>query len=588
MPARQILVVLVVAAVRPAFAADCPDGSGNYASECSLMQGEVATSTDVTSGYVVATNRDDTMCYIHNIATGVTSLLSADLDCREPLVAPDGRWVTYTRGRSNVRVMELPNGTPTTVADGRHPHPWYDQAGDLWIYYTTDSGNDREKTWWPDTGYDIKTRRVKVDGGECQTLLNWKASGGPSRDGRYLGQGYASIMLFDTEANPAQQYRPCDDDAGTYNGTAHELYDGGQGCNPSMAPDNSYRIMHLFLPHLYFGFRDKNDTLLWRIIHDNDYEEWQNPEWSTHPDFATASLKHSNSRYAPVVIKISNRHTYTIPGMGVSDGDWQNPQLWVGDAIPVAPRVRLASDAATFGAVAGTNPPAQQITITNAGEGTLAAASTLVSYVDGDGWLAASCSGSGNSQTVDLSIDVSALSTGTYSATVEIDVPGADDSPVHVGVDLDVSDSLRLFDLNVFGGGAQVEAGGSLEFTARPWDQNGDAFPATLSWSVDAGGELTPATSSGAVGEHITTFVSDGGVGSYTITVLASAGGDEVSKSFAVGVIAGEGPAAEQEEEEISTLPDADALLIEGISCRAAGSSLWAIFALVLLRRRRR
>jgi uncharacterized protein (TIGR03382 family) len=114
-------------------------------------------------------------------------------------------------------------------------------------------------------------------------------------------------------------------------GIAHVVNGSSQGCNGSMSPDDNYHLMHLELPHTYFCYRDKDDNRVWYVENPTGTMEWQSPEFSTHPDFATAAAKEGSGNYSVWAVKISTKEMIKI--LDVTDGsNWAEPHLWVGDS----------------------------------------------------------------------------------------------------------------------------------------------------------------------------------------------------------------------------------------------------------------
>jgi hypothetical protein len=102
----------------------------------------------------------------------------------------------------------------------------------------------------------------------------------------------------------------------------------------------------------------------------------------------------------------------------------------------------LAASAAdlSFGTSLGANPPEQTRGVANSGTGTLAAVTATPSYTDGAGWLSLTVTGSGNAQTLHVSVTAPAAA-GLYEGAVTISSLGASNSPVIIPVYLVVSDT---------------------------------------------------------------------------------------------------------------------------------------------------
>ena len=84
-------------------------------------------------------------------------------------------------------------------------------------------------------------------------------------------------------------------------------------------------------------------------------------------------------------------------------------------------------------------PKAQVVQVKNLGAGVLP--KPTVSAVEGNAdWLEMAVSGNGNEQAVNVSVDAGALDPGRYAATVEIDCPGAVNSPQRFRIALTVPD----------------------------------------------------------------------------------------------------------------------------------------------------
>jgi len=113
--------------------------------------------------------------------------------------------------------------------------------------------------------------------------------------------------------------------------------------------------------------------------------------------------------------------------------------------VPTAsPAIALSPSSLSFSATAGgANPAAQNVSVTNSGSGTLADVTTTISYGSGSNWLSVSRSGSGNSQTLANSVNISGLAAGTYTATVSVYSTGASNSPQSYLVTLTVSSSQQ-------------------------------------------------------------------------------------------------------------------------------------------------
>lgn len=101
------------------------------------------------------------------------------------------------------------------------------------------------------------------------------------------------------------------------------------------------------------------------------------------------------------------------------------------------PRVELSPTALQFVSHGGATPGAEEVTVTNAGAGTL----TEVTVQGVPDWLTVVQSGNGNTRTLTNSVDLSGLQPGVYDATITVSGGGASNA-VNYTVTLNVALSL--------------------------------------------------------------------------------------------------------------------------------------------------
>jgi hypothetical protein len=242
-----------------------------------------------------------------------------------PLFSPDGHWIAYSgdfiaQSLTASFVREAVPGTgwriPLIRTGDRacNPH-WHKEGSDLWIYVTDVSGI---ATWSAAkdsvSGGTFRARfldttvsdfqRATVDG----VAIPGAFKGGISKDGAWVGTSYQTTVLF-----------------GTADAKSRVLNGGVQQCNPSMNPFTSggntdYMMVLGFggsVPtlgkpvlegeHEHLWIWSKDDKAVWGGALPNvaphssseipgvTYTEWQRPNWSTHPDYATALAKRSGT-----------------------------------------------------------------------------------------------------------------------------------------------------------------------------------------------------------------------------------------------------------------------------------------------------
>ncbi len=133
--------------------------------------------------------------------------------------------------------------------------------------------------------------------------------------------------------------------------------------------------------------------------------------------------------------------TITVSGVDASN----SPQL-----VPVtltlaepAPEIELSPDEFYFIAQQdASNPPDQQMTITNVGGGVLA-----WSAINSSTWLTLSSYSGGSGETIDLMVDITGLPYGIYIDTIEVSDPNATNSPQFAEVTLELVSSFPVLEV---------------------------------------------------------------------------------------------------------------------------------------------
>jgi len=135
--------------------------------------------------------------------------------------------------------------------------------------------------------------------------------------------------------------------------------------------------------------------------------------------------------------------TYTATISVASSGATNTPQtipvtLQVGSAS--SPTISLSPNSLSFSATeGGSNPAAQNVTVSNSGSGTLASPTTSITYGSGSGWLSVNCTGSSAPYSCSTQPTTGSLAAGTYTATVNVSSSGASNTPQSYSVTFTVS-----------------------------------------------------------------------------------------------------------------------------------------------------
>jgi len=174
--------------------------------------------------------------------------------------------------------------------------------------------------------------------------------------------------------------------------------------------------------------------------------------------------------------------------------------------VSAPPRIDVSATTIVFGAdLAGTNPAAQVVQITNGGGGALSGLSTSVQYASGAGWLSTTLNASTAPASLTLQASTAGLAAGSYTATVRITSPGASNSPRDINVSFTISagpllvvsppslsftssttasPAPQLVAVSNGGGGALTELTTAVQYTGTPgWltaTLNATTAPATL------------------------------------------------------------------------------------------------------------
>lgn len=271
-----------------------------------------------------------------------------------PKISPDGNWVTYfqTDGVTSITFVQKLDTSSQPIlfeTNAAHPHWFIDNESKLYIVYCKETSGDAllEDTL---TGY-TKKQEVSLHNpsqkiGQPQEIIKGKSfNGGLTPDGKYCFTGDYRSYLFDMDQKiilPINQ--------------------GVQTCNASVSPDTGSRghfFMFLnisgyqklandkqtYLQHEIIYIVNKDNEAVHRINHNtlfgSGYGEWQDPEWSNHPEFLITLLENNDSErnkipqtsYECIIVRLTTLYqTLQINNpnyLGLS-GD-ASPELWIGN-----------------------------------------------------------------------------------------------------------------------------------------------------------------------------------------------------------------------------------------------------------------
>lgn len=240
--------------------------------------------------------------------------------CFGPLFSPDGTKVVYnqTFGASDISVLRIGAAEPVKAGHGANPHWYVDRkTGRTHVVYRDDNGKFEGV---PQPG---KTYALAIDDegrpvGTPELLADHGFGGGISSDGRYLCTAFLLACALDRQTGRV---------SAPWGTVLREPGHTNQCCCPSTAPDDSGRFMVLRWPHERFSITDFTGASHVHFPLPDGREEWQTPEWSTHPDFCTAAAMTSESIYDVYIVRIPDKQYLQI----TPDGGYVHGHLWVGE-----------------------------------------------------------------------------------------------------------------------------------------------------------------------------------------------------------------------------------------------------------------
>jgi hypothetical protein len=309
------------------------------------------------------------------------------------------------------------------------------------------------------------------------------------------------------------------------------------GCWATTTPDNTYR----------FAIYPNDDHQYWHTF-DADHSNVRDVYFTSAPGVGEGGQTHT-PRFVylnPGFITVTGPYRNGLagngdPGCEVYFGkldagitqvtDWVRittndepdyfPNGWIDPGTSQDdPRIGLNPAVLNFSAVTGGgNPSDLGVSISNTGGGTL----DNIEFVENASWLSVERNGSGDSQMLTNSVNISGLNADSYQTTVSVFGGNATNSATYT-VNLVVSDDpLVLASIQVVPDNATVPLSGTLQLTAQPRDHLGNAIAAPITWSISGGGSVDPTESDSAVTLHVTTFTSDGTPGEYIVTASSGA-----------------------------------------------------------------
>jgi len=229
---------------------------------------------------------------------------------------------------------------------------------------------------------------------------------------------------------------------------AFDLNEGSDGfafdrCGGSISRDGT-RLTNCREDHQGFYLRAWGDfgNYVDNIDTPTSYEALD-PQFSGNSnDHILCNIKNGSGEYNVWLLTISTGDWVQITDVSVANSA---SDFFSGTPVQPEPEMDLDPGSLSFSVLeGGTNPSPLPVAVGNTGPGTLDTVSTQTSYQQGSAWLGVAVGGSGNSQTLTNSVDLTGLAAGSYQATVEVSCANAGNSPLYYQVSLYVGEPVTL------------------------------------------------------------------------------------------------------------------------------------------------
>ena len=395
-----------------------------------------------------------------------------------PIWSPDGAWIAYrTEPTQRTRVMRWDQSQDKEIFAGEPLFFMHDGSG-----LVCADGDDLHLVD-PDTG--SSQYMFRKDDFSHLVGKEWHP-GGISANGRWLVTWSDRYRNGYTGTNGTFDSYHCALILDIQN--KGDIFFFGGGCEPTTPPSGG-TFYHVCgncdtYPDVYrmaVADRMTRSSYAAEMAHaDADWGHEYFPRISTDGAWLTYGAStgchdHDTCQYEIFVHRLgtgsSNRERVT----NNSNND-QWPHLYVGTLWGQQQgTLALNPTSLTFNATeGGSNPAPRDVAVSNSGGGTLNA----VSASENAGWLSVSRSGSGNSQTLTNTVDIAAVSAGTYNTTVTVACSNATNSPQTYSVELNVAEPAPVLALTPASLAFGAVAGG------------GNPAPKDVSVSNSGGGTL--------------------------------------------------------------------------------------------------
>lgn len=232
-----------------------------------------------------------------------------------PLFSPDGDKIVFagTTSGKPAFVLRMKTGTDTAFRWLLDPNPnrrvhitsdphWHVEGGKTWIYFSTVSGlvfYNRDCRQLAGRTYRSEWMDDTAIGPVENTGIPGAYRAGLSKDGKWTGTSYSTAALYNIESDSTivlgDSVQQCNSSMNPYPiGSKHTDYMmtlafGGEPAYHSIDGGDLIEGLHENL-----WIYNKEGKIVWQAKRPDEkfYYRWDKPEWSTHPNFATAVASH--------------------------------------------------------------------------------------------------------------------------------------------------------------------------------------------------------------------------------------------------------------------------------------------------------
>jgi uncharacterized protein (TIGR02171 family) len=280
-----------------------------------LLNTDVCSFTHATKAklaFVTAQGQCRKLCFV-DFSSPYPFVKEFDLpfSVNSPTISPDGNHIAFstgsegTGGVSHVYILN-PDSQPgqpkmLSIDSGFVPRWCVDKGtGDTCLVYTSSSIDNASALWPLSRTYRQCMRGDSAAGAALMIIPNGSFHGGLSANGQFIATGFTKCIMRDLASNETKQLFQCPFNGKDQTGSV-------QTCNLSICPDSLHNNRCMFLDfgsakpstlvgsaygvHQYIFIADFSGRVISWYGSPAGEKEWDNPEWTNHPNFAIATAR---------------------------------------------------------------------------------------------------------------------------------------------------------------------------------------------------------------------------------------------------------------------------------------------------------